>query len=306
MAWVVTAVSVAITTMEAVAIATAVMEVGIAMTVVGTVTKSKELVKIGGVMSMAGGIGSLAIGAAGAFGGAAAGAAGEAAGELGAESLWSDAASQATADASANMATPGMSGAAVADSFAGGATASSIPDAASGIGAIGDTGGLTTEYAGGLPTGDLMPASGDITASADAAAPAKFSAPEGLNAQASAPPTSDIMGDASGDHLPGGDLFGDTPKPGIGQDFGTWFKGLPKETQARLATGAVQAGSMAIGGIFNGWSESQKMDLQREIQNQKTQQYNTQMANANAIPSISFKPVAPRGLISSAMTQGAK
>lgn len=305
MAWVVSAVAVAVTTLEAAAIATAVMEVGVAMTVVGTVTKSKELTKIGGVLSMAGGIGSLAIGAAGAFGGAAASAAGETAGELGTQSLWADAASEATADASANMATQGVESLA-ADSFAGGATASSIPDAASGIGAIGDAKGLTTEYVGGLPVGDLTPVSGDIPAVADATAN-QFAAPAGLNPQASAPPVSDASMSYGGDSAaPSATDATGTIKPTAGQDFGSWFKGLPKETQDRLTTSAVQAGGMAIGGIFNGWTESQKMDLQREIQNQKTSQYNTAMANANAIPTIAFKPVAPRGLISSAMAQGAK
>ena len=42
-------------------IATAVSEVGIAMSVVGAVTGSKELMKIGGVLGLAGGIGSLAL-----------------------------------------------------------------------------------------------------------------------------------------------------------------------------------------------------------------------------------------------------
>lgn len=46
-----------------IAIATAVAEVGMAMTVVGTVTKSKELVKVGGFLAMAGGVSSLAAGA---------------------------------------------------------------------------------------------------------------------------------------------------------------------------------------------------------------------------------------------------
>src|SRR3954468_1511272 len=51
----------------------AVAEVGMAVTVVGAVTGSKDMMKVGGIMSLVGGVGSLA---AGAFeGGAAAGAA---------------------------------------------------------------------------------------------------------------------------------------------------------------------------------------------------------------------------------------
>lgn len=50
----------------------AVTEVGLAMTVVGAVTGSKDLMKIGGVMSLVGGIGGMVAGAAGAGVGAAA------------------------------------------------------------------------------------------------------------------------------------------------------------------------------------------------------------------------------------------
>lgn len=64
MAWVVTAVAAAFEVgATAAVIATAVTEVGIATSVVGLVTGNKDLMKIGGFMSMAGGIGGLAAGA---------------------------------------------------------------------------------------------------------------------------------------------------------------------------------------------------------------------------------------------------
>lgn len=80
MSVVISAVAVAIVEgATAAVILTAIAEVGVAMVVVGTVTKSKELVQIGGVMSLVGGVGGLVNGAIGlAAGGAAEGVAGAA------------------------------------------------------------------------------------------------------------------------------------------------------------------------------------------------------------------------------------
>jgi hypothetical protein len=93
-------------------ILTAVAEVGIALTVVGKVTKSPELMKIGGVMSIVGGVGGIVNGAIGAAAGAAAeGAAGGVAGGLGAaaegaEAGWAGMASDAVAGVNSAAAAP--------------------------------------------------------------------------------------------------------------------------------------------------------------------------------------------------------
>ena len=177
MAFVVTAVASALVAGASTAvILTAVTQVGIAMTVVGAVTKSKELTKIGGVMSLVGGVGGLVNGAlSGAAGAAADSAAGVAGATDGAEAAWSGMANDAVAginSATPSMAFDGLSGAATGSSAAApglsatnsldsflskGATASSasgvpgiVPDA-SGVVAPTSQGPYTNEY--GLPTG---------------------------------------------------------------------------------------------------------------------------------------------------------
>lgn len=104
MSFVVTAVAAALVEgATAAVILTAIAEVGVAMTVVGTVTKSKELTQLGGAMSLVGGVGgivnglatgALGTGAAAAGGGAADAALGATAAQ-GAEAGWASMAGDA-------------------------------------------------------------------------------------------------------------------------------------------------------------------------------------------------------------------
>lgn len=99
------------TAVTATLVLSAVAEVGVAMTVVGAVTGSKDLMKIGGILGLVGGVGGMIAGGMSAAGGAAGvGEAGWGA-DLGAEAL-----SGATADAAMGAAESGVVSSAVTPS----------------------------------------------------------------------------------------------------------------------------------------------------------------------------------------------
>lgn len=277
-------------------IATAVSYVGVAMTVVGTVTKSKELTGLGKVLSIGGGIASL---------GAAAGAWGTASGEAAGSSVFSEAASNVVPDAAVNQAADAAAQT-TADSFAGAASASSNNVVGSTLDAVNGVAGdsaasgassLASDYATPFNPNDAagagFSAPTPIAPDASAAAPtADVAKPAGLVNQATAP---SVTGSASA--IPDAqNIVPDVPKPGIGQSIRDWYSSLKPDQQSRIASGALQLGGNAIGGLFQGWTAEQQLDLQKEIQAQKTDQYNTSVANANSIPTIQFKP---RGLVNS-------
>lgn len=118
MAWVVTAVAAAFEVgATAAVIMTAVSEVGIAMTVVGSVTGNKDLMKIGGMLGIAGGIGGAAAG--GMFGEAAQGAMNSTFSNGAADAASQGLASGALADGAQRAATEGLAAGAAADGAAG-------------------------------------------------------------------------------------------------------------------------------------------------------------------------------------------
>ena len=292
MSFVVTAVVAAVELGTVAAIATAVTYVGVAMTVVGTVTKSKELTGLGRVLSIGGGIASLGAAAAGSFGSAAAsGAAEGTAGE--ASSLWGEAANEA-ADATVNQAVD-TAAQTTADSFAGSASSAadkaigSVADAGadSALSGAGDLGGYETAFnpndvAGAGFSPPTPTATGGISAPG-----LQAPAPSGIVNQATAPTVSGSVGDAATSGL---------PEKGIGERVSDWFKKLTPDQQSRISSGALQLGGNAIGGLFQGWSAEQQLELQKEIQAQKDKQYNDSVKNANSVPVIQFKP---RGLVNS-------
>lgn len=118
MAWVVTAVVAAFEVTTVATVLTAISAVGMATTVVGAVTGNKNLMKIGGEISMVGGIGSLVNAGIGALGAAGAAGADVAAGQIAtdmASQTAGDAVADAASDAVSNVATDGL----VADSVPG-------------------------------------------------------------------------------------------------------------------------------------------------------------------------------------------
>ncbi len=280
MAWVVTAVAAALEVGATFAvIATAVAEVGIAMTVVGTITKSKELVKVGGFLSLAGGVASLGAAAVGAIGGeAAAGAAiGGAAGDAGIGAGMDAAAAEATNAA-----------------VAGGV------DAAAGS-------AITTPIA--APVSVTNGGAGLVGGSADAAAStaAPAAADAGLSNVQSGVSTPDFLKDFTVSADPAGsaaDALSTTvssTKPGLGQSVKDWYNGLSKSEQSRIGNTLLQMGGQAVGGLFSGWTADQKLQLEQQAQALNKQKFDTAATNGSAVPSIAFK--APTGLVGLAKTK---
>lgn len=303
MAWVVTAVVTAYEVMTVAAIAVAVMDVGIAMVVVGKVTKSKELVQIGGVLTTAGGIANLAVGAVGALG--AAGAAGEAGVAEGAMAgAYSDVAGEKFAQAAAGEAAGTVSAGGLEAATSGASAASAAADAGSSIDTLGGkiADGAVSPISSGFDPKPPVAGLGDAPALNPQA-----TAPQ-VSGTASAAPinnSSMLNPDMSGNDMtarPLGGADAAIPKPGIFEDTKEWFKNLSADAQSRVSTALVQAGGQAVGGIFNGWSAEQKLALEQQSQDLTKQKYDTANANANYVPTIAFKPV--KGLVAGA--QGGK
>lgn len=154
-----------------VAVFTAITYVGIAMTVIGAVTKDKQLMKTGGLMSMVGGVGgAMTTGSSLASAGGEA-AAGEATGAAASEAAASTAAEEASKAAIADTATDSAG-----NIFAGAPTdaaAASLPGAA-------PVGGMEAAAGQAAPAGtvqvgtgpDILPAGTSETAASGASAPA--------------------------------------------------------------------------------------------------------------------------------------
>lgn len=328
MAWVFTAIATVVEVYGVVAVATVVAEVGVAMTVVGQITDSKELKKIGGILTIAG---SVVAGGAGLFGAAAEGGA-MAGGEALAEGSLTDAAGTAAADTfaadaanvGANVTADSFSTAGAgalensAGSLSGAATnaatnavadaaPSAVSNAATDAAANASTASDAAQGASNASKGNgLISQAGDATQGADAAnAVAK---PEGLNPQASAPPVDNYMDaskSATGSNIPSIPSSGgqqQQPASTSPADMKGFWDNLPATTKNTLLT----MGGQAIGGLFSGWSAEQKLALDRQIQDEKKKQYDQQMSNASAIPTIKFKPIQKLGMINSiAPTNGA-
>ena len=149
-------------------VATAAMYAGLAMTVVGAITGDKELMTIGGYVGLAGGIGSLAIGAVGMIGSAMGTATATVTGTgFNAASTAIPVTQAATTTAIAPVAaTPAMT----AINAAGNATGATVQAGTSASNALGAAGNFSTS-AGGLSAGNaamtsqIMPAFNTATAS---------------------------------------------------------------------------------------------------------------------------------------------
>lgn len=259
MAFVATAVVAAVELGTVAAIATAVAEVGIAMTVVGTVTKSRELTGLGKVLSVAGGVTSLAAGAYAAFGTGAA-AAGEGAAAAGAAEGAGGAAAGSAETFAVNVPT--------AADFAPVTNEGIV----SGANAAGATSGVANAAPAALP--------GDAGAGALSSTP-QASTPLSATPQASTPnPTAFASGDvgAAAKVLPPVD----TSQSGIAR----WWSGLDDKSKNTI----LQTGAGAVGGLFNGWSAEQRNALERDKLALSQAQYNKQVSNAAYVPSIRYQP----------------
>jgi hypothetical protein len=278
-------------------IATAVSEVGVALSVVGAVTGSKELMKIGGVLGIAGGIGSLAALGSEALTGAAVG---TAANESAAETARL-AAGEATA-ASAVGDAPGILGSAMTSAvdvpknidF----SSISAPDA----GAMPSASAAAPQDFSGLPSSATSP----ITTGAPAVQPvAPAPAADATTVATPADTTYTGNGSVGTQGTDGATMhsdlgYGSTTLPnGSSQSaLKQWWDGLKPEER----TMAMKTGASAASGLFQGWTDEQKMAFEKNKFAFSQQQYNTQMTNANSVPKLNFASPTPQpnGIINSA------
>jgi hypothetical protein len=243
--------------------ASTVVYAGIAASVVGRVTKSKELSSIGTGMTLGAGIASAASSIFGAEGATAAGATGAGAGAEGAAS-GADGLAGAGVDAGAGTLGGGSEAIAGAVDATGAGTAG-LGEAASG-GADLASGAGAADSAGS--DGLLNPAAkADALASAPSAAGASVAPFEsgfvGTDVALTPPPATGIQG---------------------------WWAKLTPDTKAKLLSGAANS-------VMAGWDQSQKNAFEREKFNLPQQQYNTSVSNANAQPVVAFAPVKSAGLL---------
>lgn len=282
MAWVVTAVAAAFEVgATAAVIMTAVSEVGMAMTVVGGLTGNKDLMKVGGVLGIAGGIGGAAAG--GLFGDTVAGAVNGSIGS-GATNLAGDtlkAALDGTTDFGANSASgaldlsslgSGESGTLDAALNSGGnlssptlaaatdATGASSPsgflDGAGGTNQIADPsqalGTTPTPGAAVAPTTGAPP-----PATVSTGAPASVS-DGSLTSSASYDPSTATR---LSDFQPGGKNY---VQNGLFDSAKQWMSGLPPQAQAEILKAA-----MAVpGGIQAQTNKAQELAIQQQRVNQ--------------------------------------
>lgn len=316
MAWVVSAVSAAISIGTVAAVATAVAEVGLALTVVGTVTKSKELTSIGKVMSVAGGVVSLGAGLASMATGAAAEGAGAAAAGTAGESAASNALTDATSQALSNQAVEtGTS--AVADQVTGAGLAELSPNLAQNAGyGIDGLSGAAADAAGsnGLVNGALSQGGGTVSNFAPAApltseeAISQAVTPQfATNTEAAGftPSFGANQATSVGNSLQSASVGGPmqinemsksamVSQPGMFESASKWFDSQSPAVKSAL----IQGGLGALGGLSNSWQAEKRLELERKIADERIKTEQAQRANANAIPSIKFQPI---GLVNRAI-----
>jgi hypothetical protein len=236
----------------------AVAEVGLALTVVGAVTGNKTLIKIGGAMSLIGGVGGLVAGAvSGAAGGAAAGAAEGAAGE---------AATGAAVDAASAEAAAAYGGAAAAEA--------STADVVAGMEAGATTAAPELASAASAAPSGIVDSAASTTPMAQATPSAMETAPQ-LTPTANEVATPQAPVGAQGPATPY-----DTPNP-TDQRLAAGVQASPSNAPetagsyfGRLTTFAEKnktlfsSGMQLVGGAMKGANErdmwNQKMELERQ------------------------------------------
>ncbi len=304
MAFVFTAITAEVVTFAAVA--TAVAELGMAMQVIGAVTHNKDISKVGGFLSLAGGIasiGSMAFSAAttAADVGAAATGTGDAAfdswaadqgaaeyaagGVNGTEAFGGSAPSWAGADGTALSSGTGTEGL-LSDSAQfdqGGSIPGSSPTPES-VGA--ENGNAPVNNAAMEPS---QPATAPPPATTQQAPTVPSDQPNVTGKPTAAPNGSEEFVSnhpyAAGDPM----VTGISPPPAT--DSASIAKWWAKQTDTTKNT-ILQMGGKALGGMFEGWTQEQKLALEREKFNLEQQKYNTSVANSNAQPTVNRNPPA--------------
>jgi len=237
--------------------------IGMATTVVGKITKSKELMQIGAGMGLGAGIASVA---SSVFGGTSAVA------------------------GTAEAATAGIGSA--AESVPGIEATAGLGDAAGGIAEAANS---ATQTSGLLGASDSIAQSAGLTDVASAAT--GTAAPQGLLTQTlsqplTVTPSAEFASAANAGYTApinavSSPLMALPPPPpgGISQ----WWSKLSQPMKDRV----LQMGGQAVGSMFEGWTAEQKLALEREKANLEKQRYDTSASNANAQPTVRFKPNMP-------------
>lgn len=287
MAFVVTAVVTAVEIGTVAAIATAVAEVGMAMSVVGAVTGNKTLTKYGGYLSLAGGVVSLGAAAVNALSGTAAAGASEVAGGV-ASSLGADATVGAglTDAAKAYTVDLGVNGAdkVISSAFNGG-TAAAVSELSmldpSGVGA--QTAGINS--GSNVSTASNLNGGGNIAGAPSApsvASPVNEAASKTANAAST-------VGENYSANYSGQPMYGPNGTSnlasGLGSGSGTssnWIKNWWNSLDSTTKNAALSATGKIAEGIFAGWSQEQRQEFEKE-------KWNLMQSNANAQPVMTFK-----------------
>lgn len=301
MAFVITAVVATDVTLASVALA--VGELGLSLSVVGAVTGSKDLTKWGGVLGLAGGVGSLA---AGAFDAAAD--AGLAEGAMtGADEAGNYVLDQAGSLAE-KIASEPLEYAGVGDSAGQGGSSifDSATDAASDAASAANNATADTTF-NGMPSQSGATGSQQGIISGNSGAPSSTSSVAGAPQAQGASPSPTFGSrtlDASGNPMFSDahfDSLGTTQSlepPPSGGSWSDWWNKQPDLVKSAI----IQTGGHAVGGLFQGWTEEQKLALQQQVLNLQQQQYTSAMKNASSQPTFNFKP--PTGIINTARSGG--
>lgn len=252
-----------------VALATAVTYVGVGMSVVGAVTKNKNFMKVGGVMGLAGGVMS-AVGVGTEVAGAAAAKGAETAIE--AQAFDAAMAEQGAAEFAVTQADPYL--------------------AATGTGAAAPAAGAAEVASSTMTSPVSMPPA------PESMAPVPQTPQTGglLNATKTAATAQPEMSINTGFEQAGKMATPDpsmfsanmpnvTPPPPSGIS-GWWASQSQPQKDMWM-----KAAASGVGSMFQGWSEEQKLALQREIANQNQGNIDTRQNNLNAQPIVSFRPV---------------
>ena len=262
-----------------VALATAVTYVGVGMSVVGAVTKNKNFQKVGAVMGLAGGVMNIAGVGTTAAAEAGTAAAGASAGETAIEAQAFDAAmaSQGAAELAVTQADPFL--AASGTGAAAPSALGSAADVASSASSLAAPSAPPVTPESVAPVSQTPePASGLLNASKT---PPPMEISTGFEQGMKSMPTDSSLFSAN---MPSAAATAPPPPSGIS---GWWASQSQPQKEMWM-----KAAASGVGSVFQGWSEEQKLALQREIANQNQANTDTRQANLNAQPTVQFRPVS--------------
>lgn len=271
----------AVTAAAVATIAAGVAAAGTVLTVVGKVTKSPQLMKIGKVMSIAGGITALGAGLISSVASA-----GTSAASAGASNVVPGAAADGLAAGAADAATGAATDAMVnqgVDSAVGSVAQAFPVDGGSALSGLGDAAGSAASSSPNLalssvPQASMAPVSGQAGMSL---APVEAGSSAIGNIQT-----------ASAAVAP-------SAAPGMLQRAGDWWAKLSPVEKAKITDNVMQMGGKAVGGMFEGWSADKRLEIEEEIRRENQKRYDTGQKNANFVPVIGFQPRLSGGLINS-------